>query len=408
MAATRTAQRAAHRPQEAAAPGRRGVFQPVERACPLCRAGDGELLAQVAQDVCGVGRISFGVRACAGCGMILQAPMTDPAAIETQYRAFSNYTFTLPDQPPLQPPGRRIIAALEAAGARPGRAFDVGAATGDFLWHLRERGWAVAGCDPSPNAAAAGRQRYGIEIRVGTEQSLLGRQSGLSLVTFSHVLEHLADPVASLIRAHGALADEGRLAFEFPCFTDVDAMPPGVFMMEHLNYFTRRTTEQLLARAGFEPLSMTVDFWERHYPVITVVARKARGRTRPVGADSGGAALCRDYLAMERERLAGIDARIERAITGAPAIFIWGAGLHTSLLLERCPSLARVSVVAVMDRDAQKAGHRLGPHRVSNDVGRVSRSAAPVVISSQVSEREIARALADQGVAPERIVTLYD
>ena len=91
-----------------------------------------------------------------------------------------------------------------------------------------------------------------------------------------------------------------------------------------------------------------------------------------------------------------------------PAVFIWGAGLHTSMLLERCPALSRVAILAVMDRDRQKAGQRVGPHRVSTDVAQVLASNAPVVISSQVSEPAIVRALTQQGVAPERLVTLYD
>jgi hypothetical protein len=277
-----------------------------------------------------------------------------------------------------------------------------------MLWWFRARGWSIGGCDPSPRTVRQAAELNQIALDLGTDEEGLPRHRELDLITFSHVIEHIYDPVSTLSRAHAALAKEGHVLIEVPCLTKPEINPPGLFMMEHLNYFDEVSLGNLLCKAGFEVVDqrITPDHWP--YPVITVLAK--RQEARPDAAPRNGfeknRAFCRDYAHVDRNRWEAVDRRLRDALGPKEPVYIWGAGLHTSTLIERTGITRCANVVAVTDRDPQKHGRSLGALNVvaPDDVLASDRK---IVISSFVSEREIARGLLGQGVTPERIVQLY-
>lgn len=383
--------------------------EPVERACPICGGSGGAHVDSATHDVCGIGRVSFDIRCCDGCGLVLQDPVTSPDAIEAQYALFSSYAFSVPMHPPASPPTQRIVDVLSSAGTSPGQVYDVGAATGGLLYHLRRAGWEVAGCDPSPTAVRVARETYGIELEVGDESELLPKKSGVDLFTFSHVLEHLYDPVETLKRCHGALSDWGHVAFEVPCFVDPDTMGPAMWNMEHLQHFTEGTSTRMLAEAGFAPVISIVSFWERHYPVVTVLARKTSASTP---ASAGGeyeraVRVCEAYIRREAKLWESVEARLRERIPDGAGLVVWGAGLHTARLLERTSLSRRAKILGVLVRDQQKLGQKLGPYEVISD-SVLAEQAILVVISSYSSESAIRQSLLQRGLSAENIVSLYD
>lgn len=386
------------------------TYEPISRSCPLCGGSKGTEVFRVAHEVCGLGRVAFSMACCTRCGMIYQAPMTAPEAISDQYKLFSNYTFSAPENPPLSKPGERIMKGLQQAGVKPGAVYDVGTATGDLLYHFRAAGWTVGGCDPSPKAAEVGKSYYGIDIAVGVDQDCLREQTGLDLIVFSHVIEHLADPVETLNRANQALRRGGYIAFEFPCFESPEMFPPGFFMMEHLNYFSTVTTRRLLAKTGFSPVFLEVSFWDRHYPVITVVAvtdSNPDSSALNTNDFDRASSLGENYSDREKTIWQSVRERLSSQLRADDTVTIWGAGLHTSLLLEHTDILDRFHVTSIMDRDSQKDGHTLGGIQVKGG----EESSLPLqdkfVISSFVSEMEIVDALVRRGVDQAKIVRLY-
>lgn len=324
-----------------------------------------------------------------------------------QYALFSNYT-AFDGDPPLTPSAARMLSAVERARLSPGRLYDIGAATGAMLWHFRERGWSVGGCDPSPLAVAQAKARRGVELDLGTGEQALAGRGGLDLISMSHVLEHIYDPPALLAIVRRAMADDGRLLVEVPCLVAPERNPPGLFTLEHVNFFDAASLEKLLRISGFalEQAELTLDHFP--FPVITVLARKAEPAPRAaIGGSNGEAAtFCRDYLALEQARWAAVDARIVAGVGEGEPIYIWGAGVHTSMLLARTSIARRGRIEAATDRDSQKHGHRLGAVTVVEPAVALA-SDRKIVISSYVSEAAIADGLRAAGVAEPRIVRLY-
>jgi SAM-dependent methyltransferase len=367
-------------------------------------------MSAIDHDVCGIGRVSYGIKWCAGCGMIYQSPITNPAAIDAQYQAFSNYIFSAPPVPPVMEPGQRLMALLEETNIPKGKAFDVGTATGDFLYHLRNLGWDVSGCDPTPKAVELARSAYGLDVALGGDHEVLPQRAGLDLITFSHVLEHVPEPSESLRRARNALADGGHVAFEFPCFVQPASMPPGIFMMEHLNYFSEEPVRLMVENCGFELVKYKLGYWTMHYPVITVVAKKLPHPVKPQAPTNSREtlALCEEYLAHEKRVWNSVAERINAKFDANQEAYLWAAGLHTSILLELTPIASRVKILGILDRDIQKHGQTLGPYEVLGGVNAIENKDATIVVSSNVNRLDIIRDLRAAGIPDTRLLNLYD
>ncbi|MBM4466075.1 MAG: class I SAM-dependent methyltransferase [Chloroflexi bacterium] len=139
----------------------------------------------------------------------------------------------------------------------PGRILDVGCGVGHFLSGMRQRGWQAFGTEISERAAAYARERFGLEVLVGELEEAKFPAAYFDAVTLWHVLEHLHDPLATLVELFRLLKDDGLLVFSIPNWDSVDAKLFGEFwvgldMPRHLYTFPRPALEKLLAKTGFK------------------------------------------------------------------------------------------------------------------------------------------------------------
>jgi SAM-dependent methyltransferase len=337
--------------------------------------------------------------------MVQQDPAVSPEIMERQYAMFSNYLSFDEGPPPLSPTTERMLEILARQSISPGRVYDVGAATGEALWHFRRNGWVVSGCEPSPAAVEQARRLRDVTLDHGFEEQVVRHQDGFDLITMSHVLEHLYSPAETLRRLRTALTGHGLLLIEVPCLAVPQSIPPGMFTMEHVNYFDPVSIANLLWKCGFEPIHSLVVETTNYYafPVVTVLARKT-GETRPMEyAVARSMEFLRRYVVQEAQQWHAASARMERALEPGEPVYIWGAGLHTSNLIGMTSLAANHPIAGITDRDTQKHGQTLGAYAVVPPPA-VLNGSAPIVISSYGFEHEIGVALERQGVQPRRIV----
>jgi len=145
------------------------------------------------------------------------------------------------------------IARFLPAG---GRLLEVGSYCGVFLDIARKRGHDVLGVEPSVWASAYARDTLGIPTVTGGVEAIAEGTEPFDIVCSWDVLEHLSDPVDQLARINRQLRPGGIFAFST---LDYGNWVPRLlgerwpWMMDmHLYYFTRKVTEELLARAGFK------------------------------------------------------------------------------------------------------------------------------------------------------------
>jgi SAM-dependent methyltransferase len=165
------------------------------------------------------------------------------------------------------------VAAVEATlpeGAPRGLWIDVGCNTGGLLVAAKKRGFPVAGVDLSSDFVRIARETHGADARVGSLAEARFADGCAGVVSYRQVLEHVHDLDRELAEVRRVLAPGGRLLVEVPHGTGMRLLQdrlrvalriiPRSRMLrnvpEHLYYFRARHLVPILARHGFEALSV--------------------------------------------------------------------------------------------------------------------------------------------------------
>jgi len=268
----------------AAAPGHPAPDRAsVDPDCPLC--GGIERHARFREG-------PWTVVACADCGLTYVTPRLSAQQLleqvydESYWRSPAprerGYLDYLGDAPLNLATFRRRLRGLGRWLPAPGRALDVGCGAGDFLRALAERGWEVAGVEPSHAAREAAARRLGVGVvRAGTLEQADLRPASFALVTLWDVLEHVPDPVRMLRTVRRLLRPGGRLVVE----TQDVASPLARLLgrrwhhykhAEHLVHFHEATLRRALQQAGFEPLTFRAAPGGKYVSRAFVLERSAR------------------------------------------------------------------------------------------------------------------------------------
>ncbi len=170
------------------------------------------------------------------------------------------------ERPALIADAQGLVDAFDrmlAPGHATPRLLEIGCASGAVLEAARDRGWAVEGVEYSADAAAEARA-HGLAVHVGGLADAQLPADRYDVVFLGDVLEHVPDPLATLLEAHRVLAPGGHLALRGPMATHSWARRLGMSWLEsrgktlalaeppyHLWEFEPATLTALVRRAGF-------------------------------------------------------------------------------------------------------------------------------------------------------------
>lgn len=107
----------------------------IDRACFCCEGKEGSGLQLGSWSIAGIGEVNLTIRICARCGAVLQDPALNEDAMGFYYKNYSNYANEssggLPRNVTVVADSRQIDIIQKFLA--PGRAFEVGCATGSLL-----------------------------------------------------------------------------------------------------------------------------------------------------------------------------------------------------------------------------------------------------------------------------------
>jgi SAM-dependent methyltransferase len=238
--------------------------------CPLGCPRDDEVVLDGARDRLHDRPGRYRIVRCRACGLMRTNPRPTPATIGFYY-------------PPDYGPYGELPAAPDAAAVRrpwwkrwlrplllplldhrqvalppgaPGRALEIGCASGWFLHELRRSGWEAEGIEFSPEVAARARA-LGFPVQAGRVETVSLSAQRYDLVVGWMVLEHLHEPVVALRKLHEGSRPGARLAISVP---DCGGWEMRVFrdrwfalqVPAHLFHYDRRTLRRVLRAGGWE------------------------------------------------------------------------------------------------------------------------------------------------------------
>lgn len=224
-----------------------------------------------------VGRANgMDIIACAACGFRHAVPLPDPAAMARDY-AETYYAEAKPtylaDASADQRWARlfqddRLDAVASALGRETGTLIEIGSGPGFFLETAAARGWSTIGVEPSRQAAAFATGR-GLDIRNMAFAEAAASLPQADAIAATNVLEHIADPIATLETARDLLKPGGVMCLTVPNdFSPLQLAaqhgkghaPWWIAPPHHLNYFDFDSLEALLTRLGLTPVERLTSF----------------------------------------------------------------------------------------------------------------------------------------------------
>jgi len=162
-----------------------------------------------------------------------------------------------------------MMEIMRIPASQGGHVLDVGCGSGAFLKRMRNAGWQTTGVEPDPRAALRVRELLGAQVFSSIEE-LEAHGGRFDLITLSHVIEHVPDPLDTLRRLALLLAPNGRLVITTPNAKSLGARLFGAHWRgleppRHFNVFSPESMGEAMQRAG-----LTIEQLSTH-------ARLARG-----------------------------------------------------------------------------------------------------------------------------------
>ncbi|MCP3959535.1 MAG: methyltransferase domain-containing protein [bacterium] len=171
----------------------------------------------------------------------------------------------------------RLLDHLEPGG----RVLELGCGAGSLTYLLGLAGFASEGLELAPAAIELSRRHFGIVVHEGPIENLPAGASWNAVVAVD-VLEHLADPLATLEHCRRRLAEDGKLCLQTPCYRDDGQGWEMLLPREHLYLFTEGSVQELLRRAGFRGVEVTGSLFPHDMWVVASPEAELGRRPEPL------------------------------------------------------------------------------------------------------------------------------
>jgi len=193
-------------------------------------------------------------RICQGCGLVFQSPRMTGEETSAFYQAEYRRMYQGEEGPIARDFSTQTARAVSLLGFVqpyvPAMAshLDIGCSTGLILQHFKKKyDCRPVGIEPGEAYRAYACQE-GLTVYASLEELREKANEKFTLISMSHVLEHLPDPVGYLVNLREALLDpKGWLLLEVPNLYAHDS-----FETAHLVSYCSHTLVQAVEKAGYE------------------------------------------------------------------------------------------------------------------------------------------------------------
>lgn len=171
--------------------------------------------------------------------------------------------------------------------AKGSKLLEVGCGAGDFLYAASYRGWQVHAVEYNKHLADMLRSQLSFDVRTGELRPKLWEPESFDVVILWSVLEHVPNPLETLVTVSSYLKRGRTVLFQLP--TIYEAQFGKYFkqhwemdLPRHLNFFDRNSLAMLCKRAGMELTVFKTPFLDIAWCYLTSCSNYANASKRGV------------------------------------------------------------------------------------------------------------------------------
>ena len=273
--------------------------KPMVSRCTVC-GGDQWSFVRYGTDLYqGHDEETFALDRCLTCGQIMQNPLPTPQQLSKGYTG--KYA---PYRAAWKEAGRSLWKILrDLTTARRMRRLmrygsgnqllEVGCGAGDFLYAASRAGWQVKAVEYSDGLAEALRIELGFDVRAGDLAPGLWEKQSFDAVAMWSVLEHLQNPLDTLVTVSSYLRTGGALFIQIPTLYGVERGMRfrGYWALldlpRHISFFSKELLADLCDRAGMQLTVFETPFLETAWCYYASIVNFAHHPQSPLRAVVG-------------------------------------------------------------------------------------------------------------------------
>lgn len=199
---------------------------------------------------------------CMRCGLVFCYPMPSSEDLDEYYQRLERNPKKIAIDRKISKAKKWYIHDLnymEHILGKTGKILDIGCSYGAFLKQAEDKRWEAIGLEISAPKCKYVREELGLEVLNIDANSIDVDQSELTgsfdVVAAAHLIEHLLDPGAFLIKIGKLLRKNGIIYIRVPNWNSFSRKIGGVstsFIPMHLWYFSPKVLSLLLCRYGYK------------------------------------------------------------------------------------------------------------------------------------------------------------
>lgn len=290
------------------------------------------------------------------------------------------------------------------------KILDLGCYTGELMKILKDNRYNnLLGVDPSDYAVKIAKERYGIKVIKASIFDNLDNLGKFDFIIINHVLEHIKNLNEFLQKVKGMLNVGGKIYIETP---DADNffisqsnkyLPEHQeafqqFSVEHINFFTKKSTNNLVSQNGFVNLSL-----QSKVSVIAILS--SIWKVPEIDKDIFSQKKLIEYVNDSKKILSVLQSKINQINKKNEEIYVWGAGVHTQKLLAQT-NLFKSGIKFFIDTNPNYHKAKLINKPIISPNELLTKKKLPILISSKGYQESIKKQIEEMGLK-NKIITLY-
>lgn len=373
-----------------------------QRNCPVCGRGHSDFIKKITVKTPENYRLpeTYDVASCKLCGMVY----ADTKASMEDYDWYYSHCNFYGDDSKYDNVGRygMVEGLLGQFCKKESVMLNIGVGNGRFEVDLKGNGYQdVTGIDPSSESVQKLKDA-GLQSRVGNIYSAVPQEERhkYDCVFLFEVVEHLLEPGKGIGNVKEFLKGDGVFMVSVPDYSEIKKSSgvaiPNYFNLEHINYFSETSLDNLMGRYGMRKVSQKREGedliqcyknadvpWELQKDTVT---RKA---------------VCA-YFEMRRQKESQTIQMVEGLVKSQREVVVWGTGSYM-MALAASTNLMDCQIAGFIDNNKIKQGQKIYGIPVYAPEFLAGRDAV-VLICSMLNSEDIKRQLEGMHTGNEFIV----